>query len=50
MAVSSVQKKDITKIFRLRKSVVRWEIVEKAPFDYSVFEQILIFFNIRLFG
>jgi len=27
-----------------------WEIVEKAPFDYSVFEQILIFFNIRLFG
>jgi hypothetical protein len=27
-----------------------WETVEKAPFDYSVFEQILIFFNIRLFG
>jgi hypothetical protein len=25
------------------------EIVEKALFDYSVFEQILIFFNIRLF-
>jgi hypothetical protein len=27
-----------------------WEIVEKAPFDYSVFEQILIFFNMRPFG
>ena len=43
------EKMDITNIFRLRKSVVRWEIVEKALFNYSVVEQILIFFNTRLF-
>jgi len=41
---------DITNFFEPPKPLVCWEIVEKAPFDYSVFEQILIFFNIRLFG
>jgi len=29
---------------------IRWEIVEKALFEYSDFDQILIFFNPRLLG
>ena len=40
---------DITNIFRQLKVCLCWEIVEKALFNYSVVDQILIFFNTRLF-
>ena len=39
----------ITTFFEVSFLPIRWEIVEKALFNYSVVDQILFFFNTRLF-